>query len=790
MGTGPKESKLVLIGESPGEEEDRNGLPFIGKAGKLLNSICINSGIDRDTAYVTNVIKCHPYYNNKPSVDCVSICSEKYLAQELREIRPQLIICMGGMSSRALLQEQMQIAHARNNIWYTKEPMPAGIPFIVTYHPAATFHMPDLLSNIIDDFNWAKKLLEGSLPQKKRKIRYQKVENLFDIPEIKKAKWLDIDTETDGLDPFLSKKKILSLQISVKEGEGYYLDWNEKVEKDFRRFTDYTSASFNGHNIKHDLKWLRVKGNIHVDGEINDTIQDIHLIDENFPNKSLGVVTTSYTELKAHKDEFVKLVNQYVKMNKRKKEPIGKARGRLWAKAFKAIPLRIRIKYGCGDADATRRLRRTFRPKLKEKGLIPLHNLMMDTTKMFIDIECNGIKIDPFLHEELTIIYDNRINDFIDRLDGWAIINHRSNQQLQHLLYGKWKLKGHTVKSGKKWIKYSTGKEAIDLLLIDDIGEFKKSYLRELLKYRKMNKLYGTYIKGFHRMNRNGFIHANWNLTGTVTGRNSCKNPNLMQLPRKSDIKKLFVSRFDDGCLGQVDASQGELRVMAHRANIKKMIHAFNTGLDIHSATAADGLGIPIKKVTEEERYRYKQANFSIGFGSGVAVAANEMETDIETARRVMDNWNRSYPEWKEHVSRMEDFVIENHYIRNLFGRYRHLFILDPNTEEGKRAIRQAVNSDIQGSLADYNKLCGVAVWKRIRKEELDNEILIIGEVHDSYWFDLRKKHRGILFEIIKDAYENPDTSEFGFQFKVPMKVDVKYGPNLQEMKEWHSNQI
>lgn len=799
IGSGSDTAELMLIGEAPGEEEDKLGKPFVGKAGKMLDSILINLKINREKIYITNVVKCRPVNNIVPSVGCIESCSP-YLFQEIRQVRPSLIVCMGGTAARALKQEHTNIIHARGTIYYTKRPHPPGIPFIITYHPAAIFRQPELLEFIVDDMEWSKRLLTGELPRPKRQTNYQALTSIKDIPGIKEAKWINIDLETDGLDPFTTGKEILSLQISIKEGEGYYFDWNEKIAKELCSYIGGDNGSnrygnnvcLNGHNIKFDLKWLNVQSGIKFTGRINDTIQNIHLLDENFPHKGLDVVATSFTELKGHKEEFVKLINKYIKEYKEKKEPIRVARERLWKKAFRTIALPVRVEYGCGDADATGRLRKVFRPKLKDAGLIPLHNLMMDTTKMFVDIECSGIKVNTRLVGELGEQYREKINKLKKTLNKISPIDINPNAplQLRQLLYGRWNCYPHEIRMGKKRVRYSTGKDALELILKDPIGDEIKEYITNLLEYRKIVKLNSVYVEGMPRFLRGGFVHATWNLTGADTGRSACNNPNLQQIPRTGDIKELFISRYSNGVLMQVDVSQGELRLAAHVANEPTLIRLFkNTATDIHTAVAAELLGKAERKVKEEERYNAKQINFAVLYGSGAKTTAQEMKgLSVKDAYRFIHQWHKKFPRWKEHVKEVEEFVIANHYVRNIFGRYRRLLILDHQSPEGMTLLRQAVNAPIQGGLADYNRLCGVNTWRRIEREIQSKHMpLFVAEVHDAWLLDIPKELVQPVAQIIKEEFENVDTSKFGFEFKVPMKVEIKVGNNWKEMEKYEA---
>lgn len=790
MGVGPSNARVMLLGESPGEEEDKIGIPFIGKAGKMLDSILINLGLNRKDMYVTNTIKCHPLFNHPPNNSQVETCTLHYLRKEIQELKPELIICLGGHAAKALLADHnVQIISVRKQIHYTQGPFPKGIPFIVTYHPAATFHKPELLEFIVEDFEFAKELLKGKLPAIKKKANYIKIDSLSDIPElnIEELKWLDLDLETDGLDPFLPDKKILSVQLSTKKGIGYYLDWTKQIGRELKDVLTLENFKVNGHNIKFDLKWLRMKAGIIFDGVLNDTIQNIHLLDENFPNKSLDITSATFTELKGYKGKFVRLINDYVKMHKEKKEPITLARARLWGQAYKAISLKTRIGYGCGDADATGRLRRVFIPRLEQEGLIPLNNLMMNATKMFIDVECNGVKIDEGAIEDIKDVYSIKINKLLKQLDTLAPVelNHNAPLQLRQLLYGVWKLTPHEVRMGKKRVKYTTAKDALDLILKDDITDDQREYITQLMEYKKISKLYGTYILGMPRYLRDGFIHATWNMTGADTGRLSCNDPNLQQIPRNGDVKGMFVSRYDDGILMQIDSSQGELRIAAHESNEKNLIYLFNHGdPDIHRAVAASIFHKLPQHVTDTERHNGKTIDFAVLFGSGIKTIAQGMKGATEKeAYQLIRGWHKQFPGWKKHVERVTEFVIEHGYVRNLFGRYRRLAILEPDSPEGQASIRKAVNSPIQGGLSDYILLAGYNAWKRIKAKY--PEVLFVLQVHDSWVLDMPKRYIPTIARILKEEFENVDTSEFGFKFKVPMKIDIKIGPNWKEMEDY-----
>lgn len=789
VGKGNQQAKIFLIGESPGEDEDRKGEPFVGKAGRMLDAILNEVNIKREDVFISNVFKCHPPFNSKPKVADLEMCAHTYLRKELQVVRPELIVCLGGLSAKVLLGDSnANVNNYRNQVHYTQGPLPTDIPFIVTYHPAATFHQDHLLEFIVHDLEWAKRLVAGELPHKKKKVNYYHLQSVFDIPGIREAKWIDLDLETDGLDPFIHDKEIFSLQISINENEGYYFDWNESVGLDLRQLLVRT-VRVNGHNVKHDLKWLRTKAGIDIPRKVNDTLINLHLLDENFPDKSLDHALACFTDQKGHKDKFKKLMNRFIQQHKDKGERIRAARARLQKVAFYSIPVKTRIHYGAGDADGTGKLRRNFRPKLKTNNLLPLSNLMNNMVRVYTDIEYNGCRIDETLIHKLDRQYKKKIERVCERLNDLSPVeemNYRSNPQLKSLLYDRWGCYPHTVKQGRKKVKYSTGKDALELILQDKLRTNVSQFIHTLLEYRKLTKLHGTYIEGMSEFLRDGYIHANWNLTGTDTGRTSCKDPNLQNIPRNDkQIKRVFVSRFGlDGRILQIDVSQGELRIAAQLFNEPTLLSLFRSGTaDIHRDIAALSLRKDGPLVTEDERFNYKTINFAILFGSGIPTIHHNMKgASLDDAYRLVALWHKTFPRVKEAIDEIQRYVIANHSITNLFGRIYHLFVLDPNTDEGQYKLRKAVNSPIQGSLSDYNKLCGYTLWNRLNK--FNREALMIGEVHDAWNLDIHKRHIKTIVPIIREVFENPDTSKFGFKFKVPMKVDIKIGPNWGDMEE------
>jgi DNA polymerase-1 len=600
-------------------------------------------------------------------------------------------------------------------------------------------------------------------------LLYKKVYSVDEIPDIHTAKWVSVDLETDGFCPFLPGREILSVQLSVKEGTGYYLNWNPKVKEEVKKIMENPEQGKTGHNVsKFDRKWFR-KAGIRYRGKIFDTLNAAQLLNENLLDKSLDTLTTEFTTLENHKDEL----KAYKKSQGKKFE-------------FKNVPEEIMVPYGCGDVDAALRLKNWFAPGLKKQGLMPLFNLQMRGMQLFSECEYSGWKIDVPLIDELADIYEKKINNLQRKLGN---LNPRSWQQVGAILYDKWDLPA--MGKPKKWGGPPSKNTAEDTLLklsnLRGTTDEQKQFITRLLRYRELSKLLSTYILGLGDLLRPGdFVHANFKLHGAVTGRSSCVDPNLQNIPRTGDIKRLFISRYGErGRLLQVDVSQGELRVAAHRSQEETLLSYFRQGnIDIHRKVAARVLKKSEDKVTTEERKKAKIVNFGILYGGGVDKMASSMGCSTEEAEVFLAKWNAEFPHWKEYVKAQEKLVIRRGYVVSDFGRRRRLPNAGYRTGPERAELRQAVNSPIQGGLFDYTLLCGCDLRDRIKKARI-RKAHFLANVHDSWVLDTTEDHVEEISSMMQEVFKHPSTQEnFGFEFLCPMDIEVQVSKtNWLEMK-------
>lgn len=788
IGDGDRDAEIMLVGEAPGKTEEFTRKPFSGNAGELLDSVLYAHGLDREDIYITNVVKCRPQdakgENKAPSPKQIDICTRAYLTREIRKVKPKLIIAMGKSAIYGILGKKITIAEARNVVFRTGQPYIKNIPVLCTFHPAAALYTDSISSRILEDFKYALKILREGEPQK-IDLDYRQCANLSDHHQNMSP--VAIDLEWNARDFFHSKFKIFSAQTSSKEGSARFHLWDGEpvnnlgdslcVERIRCMMLDRKVEIVN-HFLKHDLKALSRYG-IVARGPIFSTEVALHLLDENLPDRGLDAVCAAFTSLKGHKQSL----QQYMRKHKVR---------------IHQVPLPVLIPYGCGDADGALRLRNYAEPRLKEQGLWPLFSkLLMPSMKMYVEMECNGAHIDRGLLRSLIKEYKQRIGNTRKLCfhSCGSIFNLNSWQQLHNILYKRWKLP--PLGTPKKWNdppSYDTRETTIKKLAkLDNINERQRRFLTSLLELRKLNKTYGTYLLGIKKRLRAGnLIHCDWNFTGTETLRTSCRNINLQNVTRKSDIKSLFTSRFGHrGRIASLDLSQAELRWIADLAQDRKLLSYFRNRVDVHVATAAELFDISIGDITESQRFIAKTINFGICYGMTEYLLSKQLGPDgkeifrsVNQAKRFLDRYHSTYPRVKILMDKIHKEILETGQVRNLFGGIRHITILDSSTKHAKKALREGGNAPIQGAVSLYNRYCGLLAWRRIKKEGI-KPVVWWNEVHDAWLLDTLEENIPIIYPILQECFTKPDLSPFGFELTVPMEIEFSYGRNWKDLKPY-----
>jgi DNA polymerase-1 len=594
---------------------------------------------------------------------------------------------------------------------------------------------------------------------------YKTVKDLHELEAIltdmEKHKEIAVDTETTSINAI--EAGLVGISISANEGNAYYipvahiesgnLPMNEVLER-FARFFR-SSTRIIGHNIKYDRQIFRNHG-IKMDNLSFDTMVGAYLLD---PGKRAYDLDSLSLEFFNYKKVPIT-------------DLIGEGKKRL---NFAQVPINKATYYSAEDADFALRLKKLLEPRIIELQLLPLlRDIEMPLVPVLGDMEEAGVKIDiDFLHE-LSRDYGHKLHDVEKQIykECGEEFNLNSPQQLARILFDKLKLKStrRTAKGGAR----ATSVDVLAKLAIEH------PVPSLVLEYRQLMKLKSTYIDALPVMvnPRTGRVHTNYNQTIAATGRLSSSDPNLQNIPIKTEegreIRKAFIPGAKNHKILSADYSQIELRVMAHLADDKTMIQSFKRGEDIHRRTAAEVYGVKIDKVTPEQRSSAKTANFAIIYGVSAYGLSQQSELNLAESKDFIKVYFERYPGIKNYIDHEIEFARNNGYVSTLFGRRRYLPDINAKSAQARQfAERIAVNMPVQGTAADMIKIAMIRIAERMRN--MKSEMTL--QVHDELVFDAHNEELTNLKEIVRTEMEQ------AVEMKVPIKVDMAVGSNWLEAK-------
>lgn len=428
-------------------------------------------------------------------------------------------------------------------------------------------------------------------------------------------------------------------------------------------------------------------------------------------------------------------------------------------------------------------LGKTLKKKIEEETLENwLKEVEIPLSLVLVEMEKRGIKVDLDYVKNLNQEYQQKLQNLEEKLFqlvGFKF-NPRSSQEVAQILFEKLKLP--KIKSTPKGLSPSTDAEVLEeLALLHPVADL-------LLQYRTLYKLKSTYLEALLKFTHSSTkrINTEFNQTGTATGRLSSQNPNLQNIPIKGEeglaIRRAFIAE-DGFLLCSADYSQIELRILAHFSGDENLIKAFEEDKDIHAHTACEIFGVPPEKVTPEMRRMSKIINFGIAYGMSAYGLSRELKIDIKSAEIFINKYFERYPKIKDYIEKITTFAKEKGYVKTLVGRKRYLpeiFSHDKNIRE--LGQRMAINTPIQGSAADLIKAAMVAIFKELKKLNLNTFMLL--QVHDELVLEVPEKEVEIIKEILIKIMENP-FSYLGLPYKldVPLKVHLNFGKNWAECK-------
>ncbi len=591
--------------------------------------------------------------------------------------------------------------------------------------------------------------------------------HLIDSPELRKdlvhyleaQKAFCFDTETDNIDAV--EARLVGMSFAWHTGEAYYvpLPAEEKealgIVEEFRGVLESEEIGKIGQNLKYDILVLRKYG-IEVAGTLYDTMLAHYLIE---PDMRHGMDLLAETYLNYKPVSITALIGS-------------KGKNQL---NMRDIPVEEVSPYACEDADITLQLKDKLEPELQKQELKELfEKVEAPLVKVLAEMEFNGITLDTAALQELSVSLEEDLKAIEQSIYETAgeTFNIGSPKQLGEILFDKLKLseKPKTTKTGQ----YATGEDILSKLAP------KHQIANDILTYRELSKLRSTYVDALPLLisPRDGRLHTSFNQAVTSTGRLSSTNPNLQNIPIRTEkgreIRKAFVSRGKDFTLMAADYSQIELRIMAAFAKDESMIDAFRNGRDIHSTTAAKIFKVPLEEVDSDMRRKAKTANFGIIYGISAFGLSERLSIPRKEAADIIEAYFQEFPAVKEYMDRCIHQAREKEYVETLLGRRRYLRDINSrNATVRGYAERNAINAPIQGSAADMIKLAMVQIYEWMQKEKLRSKMIL--QVHDELVFDVHLEE----LELMKKQVGHFMTH--AMELEVPMEIGIGTGHNWLE---------
>lgn len=576
--------------------------------------------------------------------------------------------------------------------------------------------------------------------------------------------FVSLDTETTSVDAMSAK--LVGLSFAMKEGEAYYVpvpqheEWTgEDFEKTLKVVNIFKKVYENdqilkiGQNIKYDMMVL-ANYDIHLEGKMFDTMIAHYIL---------------APELRHNMDYLAEVYLKYKTIHIDALIGSGKKQ-----RSMSELDPKEVYEYAAEDADVTLKLKNILEKELHEKGLYQLfEEVEMPLVPVLARMEMNGARIDEASLAETSKVFTERMETIerdIREVAGQEL-NISSPRQIGELLFDQLKIDSKPKKT--KTGQYVTD-EATLLAL-----KSKHPVVEKILDYRGYKKLLSTYIDALPQLvnPRTGHIHTSYNQAVTATGRLSSSNPNLQNIPIRDEngkeVRKAFIP--DEGELFfSADYSQIELRLMAHLSQDKNMVEDFNSGHDIHQATAAKIFKVPIEEVTSTMRRKAKTANFGIIYGISAFGLAERMEVSRGEARQLIDDYFATYPGVKEYMDLSIEKARQLGYTETLLGRRCQLpDINSRNAVVRGYAERNAINAPIQGTAADIIKVAMIRIDKRMREEGLKSKMIL--QVHDELNFSVVPAEKEQLQALVINEMQN------AIQLSVPLYADCGWGENWLE---------
>lgn len=845
MGRGDKKAKIMMVQDCPDEIDDKKAKALCGKTCDKMRKAMEYREIDTSKVYWTSLVKCLPSDGEVTGKD-VKAC-QSVLETEIEIVDPDIIVPLGKHSMRFCGIKGTALTKVRGN---AQEVELCGKTRIILpmMHPRASLSKPIYKDYILKDLDTLKTLYDNGMTEV-TDVTYRYLETLEDcVVELdrlnREAKELAFDIETTGKSAFMSWSKIVCISLSDKEHTGCVLPlyhrqtplWGWEigtVVKMLRTLLENPNIKKTAHNGKFDMEWLKYWLDIEVANFDFDTQLGHYLaVSEELGTQGLKTQAWEFTDMGGYDNELDKY-----------RDSMSDGDGPDSRYNYDRIPWDILKVYAAADADCCLRLRHIFEPMIEEnpQWAIIMHDIFMPASYAIMDIEGNGMKMDTDLADHYRETYQAEIDRITERLESYPeVLQLERTKRALFQEREKIKLipkKDRTPEEQKKFEKYkgyenykfNWGSSAQLAELLYDVLGLKTSVVTKkgapstnedamnelaeqheipmlLLELRKVTTLNNMFIKKLPTLlDDQNIIHPSFNISGTVTGRMSSENPNAQQIPRKAENptlfqyqnepKALFCSRHGSmGCMLNADYSALEMRIAGVISKDPTLLHAFQSGADLHKSTASLVWGVPVDEVPKDMRTNAKAVNFGIIYGkSGITFAKDLYYDPSGKNPKKTDDWDKAKAEGLKLVddylntfsglaawlNNTKKFALKHGYVETMFGRRRRLPDLKSQVPTLKsNAERQCINAPIQGTGSDFTLLSLIKIQKTLTEKKLRTKLVCT--VHDSIVFDVYIPELPYVAEMVKHTMEH--IHEGYIDTPVPIVSELELGPSYGKM--------
>ena len=602
--------------------------------------------------------------------------------------------------------------------------------------------------------NLAKSEIETILVDSTRKLQEM-------VLDIEKAEWLSFDTETTDTDPISAK--LVGISLAIKPTQGYYIPVghtiNEKqlpietIVKALKPVFKNPDIKKAGHNLKYDAMVLSHYG-IEVHPYGFDSMLAAWVVDPGSFNFGLKDLADQYLNFQMTRIE----------------ELIGSGKSQL---NMAEVSIEKVAPYAVADAAIPLALMPNLLRQLKKNNLTKVFDeIEMPLIKVLAQMELTGIMLDKNFFQKMEDELKKRLEEIeteVHRLVGYTF-NINSTQQLSIALFETLGLESPTKK------KTASGHYSTNAAVLEEL-QGKHAVVDLMLEYRELSKLQSTYVKTLPEQinSRTGRVHTSFSQTGSVTGRLSSSNPNLQNIPTRTElgrkVRNGFIAPADHALLA-VDYSQVELRIVAHMSKDEAMLAAFKANQDIHAATASAIYEVPIEKVTKEQRRHAKAINFGLIYGMSPFGLSRSTGLTLSEAENFVNAYFKRFPLVKEYLDGLRKMAMQQGYVETLLGRRRYFPNLATTTNVNlrNREEREAINAPIQGTAADILKIAMIDLSSALQKSQLKAKILL--QVHDELLLEVPHKERDETVALVQSVMEN------AYKLSIPLSTEARWGSN------------